>query len=73
VQRTFGQKFDAELIAKFKEKRFNTNEYVADERGTIAWRITRAAQGDVKEAEEILYTEEIVAMLFAYVKMLAET
>jgi len=48
------------------------NEFVADERGFIAWKITRPALEKEKEKEEILYTEEVVAMLMSYVKMLAE-
>ena len=43
IQRTFGQKFDADLVAKFKEERFITNELVSDERGQIAWKVTRPA------------------------------
>jgi len=43
---------------------------VADERGLFAWKIERPGDDDVKE--EIIYSEEIVGMLLAYFKMLAE-
>lgn len=72
-QRTFGTKYDADVISKMKAERFVTNDFVADERGYTAWKVTRAAAGEGEEAaEEILYSEEIVAMLLQYVKMLAE-
>ena len=62
VFRTFGMKYDADKIAKFKEERFITNEYMANERGLTAW----------KFEDEVLEPEEITAMIFQYVKMLAE-
>jgi len=72
IQRTFGQKFDADLVAKFKEERYVTNEFVADERGYVAWKVTKPALGDEEAEEQILYNEEVMAMLLGYVKMLAE-
>jgi hypothetical protein len=59
-------------MKKFKEDNFLTNELVADQRGFVGWKITRAAYNGEDEKEEILYSEEVVAMLLAYVKMLAE-
>jgi molecular chaperone DnaK (HSP70) len=72
LHRTFGKKFDSDELAKFKEQRFVTNEYVADERGNIALKVTRAKHGDSEEEEEILYSEEIMAMLLSLVKGFAE-
>jgi|TARA_B110000305_G_C19283407_1_gene560464 molecular chaperone DnaK (HSP70) len=72
IQRTFGQKFDADLVSKFKEERYVTNEFVADERGYVAWKVTKPAMGDEESEEQILYNEEVMAMLLGYVKMLAE-
>jgi hypoxia up-regulated 1 len=72
IHRTFGRKFDSEWIEKMKEERFIFNEYVADERGHTAWKITRPAFGDQEEVQEILFNEEVAAMLLGYVKMLAE-
>jgi len=66
---TFGRQFDADWIEKFKKHNLVFNEYVADERGTVAWKVTRPSE----EADiDILYSEEVVATMFAYVKMLAE-
>ena len=48
-----------------------TNDIVADERGLNAWKVEGA--GDEEGKESILYSEEVVAMLLSYVKMLAET
>lgn len=62
VLRTFGQKFDSDEIQKLKEHRMVTNEFVANERGLTAWKVE----------DEVLESEEITAMLFQYVKMLAE-
>ena len=62
VLRTFGQKFDSDEIQKLKEHRMVTNEFVANERGLAAWKVE----------DEVLESEEITAMLFQYVKMLAE-
>lgn len=62
VFRTFGQKFDAEEIQKLKEQRRVTNDFVANDRGLVAWKVE----------DEVLESEEITAMLFQYVKMLAE-
>ena len=72
IQRVFGQKFDADLVAKFKEERYVTNEFVSDERGYVGWKVTRPALGDEEAEEQILYNEEVMAMLLGYVKMLAE-
>lgn len=60
-------------MKKFKEERFVTNDMVADDRGSIAWKITRPKHGDQDAKEEILYSEEVLAMLLSYVRMLAET
>jgi molecular chaperone DnaK (HSP70) len=72
LARTFGEKYDYDLVQKFKEERFVTNELVADQRGYVGWKITRAAYDKEAEKEEILYSEEVLAMLLAYVKFLAE-
>jgi len=41
VLNNFGVKYDEELIKKFKEERFVTSEFVADERGFVSWKIMR--------------------------------
>jgi hypoxia up-regulated 1 len=68
--RTFGEKFDSDSISKMKDDRFVTNDIVADERGLNAWKVEGA--GDDEGKESVLYSEEVVAMLLSYVKMLAE-
>jgi hypothetical protein len=50
-------------MQKFKEQRFVTNNIAADERGYVAWKITRAPEGDEGQVQEILYSEEIVGMI----------
>jgi len=72
THKMFGQKYDADLMQKFKELNFVTNEMVADERGNVAWKITRPKFGEEEAQQEILYSEEVMAMLMGYVKMLAE-
>jgi hypothetical protein len=63
MHRLFGQKYDAEAIEQFKQQRFVTNEVAADERGYVAWKVTRAPYGDEETVNEILYSEEIVGMI----------
>ena len=65
-QRTFGRRFDSDWVGKYQEQRYVTNEYAADERGLTAWKISR--EGD----DEVLYSEEVVAMMVQYIRMLAE-
>ena len=54
VLRVFGQKFDSEEIQKLKERRMVTNDFVANERGLVAWKVE----------DEVIESEEITAMLF---------
>jgi hypoxia up-regulated 1 len=70
LHRNFGEQFDAEVMSKFKEQRFITNNLVSDERGHVAWKISRMEDGE--QVQEILYSEEIIGMILQYVKMLAE-
>lgn len=70
MQRLFGQKHDADEINKWKEHRFVTNDIVADERGFNAWKVEGA--GEEQGKDSVIYSEEVVAMLLSYVKMLAE-
>lgn len=72
IQRTFGKNFDSDWIAKFKKEYMVFNDYVSDDRSQVAWKVTRPAYGDTPASDEILYSEEVVAMMFSYVKMLAE-
>ena len=67
--RVFGQKFDSDNISKMKESRFIMNDFVSDDRGLVGWKITVPGT----ENEQVLYSEEIVAQMLQYIKMLAET
>jgi hypothetical protein len=59
------------LIEKFKKERFFVNEFTNDERGLIGWKFERKfPNGTVNE--EIMYTEEIIGMLFKYGRYLSE-
>lgn len=49
-----------------------TNEFVADERGLTAWKVSRPAHNDQADQDEVLYSEEVVAMMMQYIRMLAE-
>lgn len=68
---TFGRPFDSTWIEKFKKHNLVFNDYVQDERGFIGWKVTRPSD-DGKSNVDILYSEEVVSMMFSYVKMLAE-
>ena len=41
VTRIFGKEYNEEWVAKFKKERMVFNEFVADERGQIAWKVTK--------------------------------
>lgn len=45
------------------------NEYVSDDRGLVGWKITVPGSDE----EQVMYSEEIVAMMLQYIKNLAET
>ena len=56
-----------------KANRFITNEIVSDERGLTAYKITRpVTEENSEQEEEIFYTEEVISLMFTYVKYLAE-
>ena len=62
--RIFGEKFDADAVAKLREERMITNDFVADPRGNTAYKIVRKPVGEeVGDQEEVLYAEEIVGTL----------
>ena len=67
--RTFGTPYDEEYLRKFKEHRLIFNTFAADERGHTSWQITSPENN---EEQQVLFAEEVVAMMFQYVKMLAE-
>lgn len=46
MQGVFGAKYDSDLVQKMKDQRFITNEFASDERGFVAWKVTRPANGD---------------------------
>lgn len=48
-----------------------TNEFAADERGFVGWKIQKKDQNGTK-TEEILYTEELIGVLLKYGRYLSE-
>ena len=73
MARTFGTPYDEEYLAKFKQERLIFNTFAPDERGQVAWQITSPEVGEDGERKlQTLYSEEVLAMAFEYVKMLAE-
>jgi len=64
-----GHVFSEEEVEFLKKEKFVTNELVPDSRGYIGWKVTKKGE----EEAEILYTEELIAMLLKYGKQLAET
>lgn len=71
LQRIMGETYSDELIEQLKKERFVTNEIEPDERGLVGWKVHKK-QKDGEKNEEILYTEELIAMLLKYGKMLSE-
>lgn len=45
---------------------------VADDRGQIAYKVTRPKYENEDQKDQTLFAEEVIAKMFAYVKMLAE-
>lgn len=72
MARLFGQPFEQAAIDELKRHRYVFNELVEDERNQVGWKIMRAAYGNEEEKEQLLHSEEIVAMMFATVKGFAE-
>ena len=72
MARTFGQMYDEDKVAELKKHRYIFNEIVPDERGMVSWKIMRAGWGEEEAKEQVLHTEEVVAMMFATVKAFAE-
>jgi molecular chaperone DnaK (HSP70) len=54
-----------------RKERFVFNEITADDRGLFGWKIERKHQNGTK-IEDIIYTEELIGMLFKYGKQLSE-
>ena len=72
MARTFGRKYEESWVESFKGQYYIFNEMVPDDRGLIQWKIKREKYGDQPAEDELLFPEEIVAMMFEYVQMLAE-
>ena len=66
-----GEQYSEELVQKLRQERYFTNEIEADDRGLIGWKIQKKTK-DGEKNEEIMYTEELIAMLLKYGKMLSE-
>ncbi len=62
MQRWLGMKYDKEKLDKLKEEYYIYNEMVEDERGQIGWIVKK------KDTLDMLYTEEIIAMLLKFGK-----
>lgn len=52
------------MINKFKKERFFYNDFVADDRGFVGWKIMRAKYGEQEGMEQVFTSEETMAMLF---------
>jgi molecular chaperone DnaK (HSP70) len=61
-----GHQMTSEEVADWKQANFVMSEIKEDERGLPGWVVKN------KEEEEILYTEEVLAMLFRHGKKFAE-
>lgn len=71
LQRYLGEDYSEELVEQLRKERFVTNEIKDDGRGFVGWAIHRKDKDGVN-VEEILFTEELLAMLMKYGKMLSE-
>ena len=66
-----GQSYDLDFIQNESKLKFIMNEIVEDDRGLIGWKVHMNPK-DTEEEPEILYTEELVAMILKYGKKLSE-
>jgi hypothetical protein len=71
LQKYLGEQYSEELVEDLRKNHFVTNEIEPDERGLIGWKVHKKNK-DGEKQEEILYTEELIAMLLKYGKMLSE-
>ena len=62
MQRWLGMEYDKEKLDKLKEEYYIYNDMVEDERGQIGWVVKK------KDTSDMLYTEEIIAMLLKFGK-----
>jgi molecular chaperone DnaK (HSP70) len=69
-----GKTFNEDEIKALKETKFVMNDFVADDRGFVAWEIFSLDKKKNEEGEkEMYYTEEILAMILKYGRTLSET
>jgi molecular chaperone DnaK (HSP70) len=71
LQRYLGEKYSEDMAATLRKERYILNEISEDDRGLIGWKIHKKAK-DGENTEEIVYTEELIAQLLKYGKMLSE-
>jgi heat shock protein 1/8 len=64
-----GQKFNSDDLAALASEKFVMTDFVSDERGYVAYQTFSVENKDEKI---IHYSEELVAMILSYGKMLAE-
>ena len=60
------------MLDALKKQEFILNEFAADERGLVGWKITSKKAAEGENPEEILYTEELTAMLLKFGRQLSE-
>ena len=70
MNRYLGIPYDEEMIAELKAEGFVMNEFSPDDRGLVGWKVIK--KEDASGEDEILYTEELIAMILKYGKNLAE-
>ena len=72
LQRYLGEPYSDELIEQLKKDRFVLNEIESDDRGLIGWKVHKKAKEEDDTTEDILYTEELLAMILKLGKQFSE-
>jgi len=67
-----GRPFEDDFISFLKKERYFLNEFVSDDRGLVGFKVSRKEEGTNEKLEDILYNEELIAMLLKTGKQFAE-
>jgi hypothetical protein len=64
------------VVDRLRKEEFFYNKFEKDERGLIGWKITKKSKdedsGSTSTQDEILYTEELVAIMLKFGRQLSE-
>jgi len=72
LHRFIGLKADDPSVPDLLRDRYVMTEVAPDERGYVAWNLSRKLSKDEDPVQEIIYTEELIAQILKYGKQMSE-